>query len=323
MNSQFIAGASDVIECFVRELAALQNHLKEEKARAARAEAQADDEEEIGYSILWVTQTALDVTRQRLAKERAAKKVLQQEASEARSRYRVLAEGAAEKERMLEEVLAFLTMKPRPRFTLAQRVAHLQAALGELNEELRIARQDLYATRQENTKMQLELELQAQIVKAGDRDLGRELSQAHTHQKEQLSTARQQLRFALRQAAGARSIAAMTYERHNVAKRNRESAKQALKKERAAHEELKLTCRQLIDLVETLEGAAKAMESRHFHEGAECEYQKKYKRLKQRTQEREAKLAEFRAELSADVKAGRKRKANDMERQKSKRRITH
>ncbi|KAF8155204.1 hypothetical protein K438DRAFT_2026477 [Mycena galopus ATCC 62051] len=292
MKSEFLAGASNVLGCFIKELAVLQSQLKEEEVRAATEENAEgrQDEEEMGFSILWVTQTALEVTRQRLAKERTAKKALQREAKKAQQKYRVAADRAAQKERELEE-----------------RLAHLQTALDERNEQLQSLKQDLLVARDDTAQVQSELAalknrteeranddtnaeaVLMQILKAREEDpepVSKELSEARTQMElrdEQFNSMRKQFRFASRKAAASASTAAMTHARYSRAKREREAAKEELKDERARHEALKLTCREMKDLVEALEEAVKTRRSCHCHGKIECKFEKKYRKLKERT----------------------------------------
>ncbi|KAF7337306.1 hypothetical protein MSAN_02255800 [Mycena sanguinolenta] len=243
MNTEILGGASDIIECLMEELRILQKHLKEEKARVASAETARRNQEETGLSVLGVTKTALEITRQRLNNQRSANKVLERAAKETQSRFQALIEAAAKKELQLEED-----------------IKHMQGELNERNVELLSATQDLSAARQDNIKLQLLVEQKSRvsdganaIVEAKDRDLKRAaeaLSQAHAQmqlQKAQLNTMQKQLRRALREAAGARSIATMAKARHNAAKRSRKSAEQQLENERASHEE---NCRELNELVQ-------------------------------------------------------------------------
>ncbi|KAF7332829.1 hypothetical protein MVEN_02387700 [Mycena venus] len=307
-----LAGASDVIQCFLKELAILQANLKAEEVRAVEAETAKvrRDNEEVGLSVLWVTKTALEVTRKRLANEREAKKVLQLEVREAQNRYKALAERAASKEHEIEEKLA-----------------RLQAALDERTEELWITKQDLRAARQETAIVHLELakvkslsnehELKAAEATSAHHGLIRnlnvrdaelelvceELAQVHNQmvvRDEELNKTRKKLRLALRNASNARSIAVVTYARHKMARRDRKVAKRGAQNQ---------TCRELIGIVETLEAAAAtAMKmDGHSHVDGDCKYQKKYIRLKVRNSELEMSLAEMN-KVDADNLRSRKRK---------------
>ncbi|KAJ7693248.1 hypothetical protein B0H14DRAFT_3045594 [Mycena olivaceomarginata] len=330
MNADVLAGASDVIECFVKELAVLQGHIKAEETRLRAARAEADeatrDQEELGLSLMCVTKIALDMTRQRLAKERTAKK---REALEARERHRIYAERAAETERDLREKLA-----------------NLQAALDERNEELGIAKKDLHAARQDTLKARSELvELKSHsdncertadddttqlglnhTLKEKDGELEavlKEMVQAHAQmavRDEELERTRKQLRFAVRTAAGARSTAAISRARQKTARMNCKATKEELKNEQAAHEELKLTCRQLIDILEAPEEAVKAdkTKSPHSRDKTGCKYKTKYKMLKAKTRGLQTKSSD----LGATVEAGfRKRKVDGEMEQQNKQRI--
>ncbi|KAJ6448448.1 hypothetical protein C8R45DRAFT_1046292 [Mycena sanguinolenta] len=341
MNSQFLAGASDIIECFVRELRVLQRDLKAEEVRATSAEAAAKEDDEMGLSVLGMTQTALEITRQRLANQRSANKILERASKEAQAKIQALAEKAAEKELELKE-----------------KVQRIEAALNERNGELETAKQDLSIAHKDNAKLMLELVKQksrvkegvnevrcplckscvscpilgfAQIVEAKDKDFKRvskELLQARVQmelQKGQLSVNRRQLRHLSRQASGARSIAAMATARHNMARQMRQKAKQELQCEQAAHEELKETCRELIELVENFQlhevEGDDSRESRHSHEEVQCKYQRKYRKLKQRIREQQENSAELSANVG--VSAGKKRKSTETPDQpKNKRRTT-
>ncbi|KAF7332856.1 hypothetical protein MVEN_02390600 [Mycena venus] len=250
----------------------------------------------------------------RLAKEQKAKKVLQW-AREAHDRYEALAVQAASNEREFEE-----------------KFAKLQAALDGQTEELRIMEQDLRAARKETVIVQLELakvksvsgerELKAtedaNMHRARDAELENvceELEQAHIQKSvrdEELNKTRKKLRLALRDAASARSVAAFTDARHNMAKRDRKVVKQKLKTERAKRRELKKTCRELISIVETLAAAAVRAEKtdRHLHVDGSCKFQKKYMKLKARNSELEMDLAEM-DEADTDASRSRKRKQKD------------
>ncbi|KAJ6447371.1 hypothetical protein C8R45DRAFT_1043105 [Mycena sanguinolenta] len=331
MNSQFLAGASDIIECFVRELRVLQRDLKAEEVRATSAEAAAREDDEMGLSVLGITQTALEITRQRLANQRSANKVLEQASKEAQAKIQALAEKAAEKELELKE-----------------KVQSIEAALNERNGELETAKQDLSIAHKDNAKLMLELVKQKSRVKEGvnevrcplcksciveakDKDFKRvskELLQTRVQmelQKGQLSVNHRQLRHLSRQASGARSVAAMANARHKMARQMRQKAKQELQCEQAAHEELKDTCRELIELVENFQlhevEGDDSRESRHSHEEVQCKYQRKYRKLKQKIREQQENWAELSANVG--VSASKKRKSTETPDQtKNKRRTT-
>ncbi|KAJ7701617.1 hypothetical protein B0H14DRAFT_3032124, partial [Mycena olivaceomarginata] len=276
---------------------------------------------------VYVTTFWLDVTRQRLAQERTARK---REALEARERHRIDAERAAETERDLREKLA-----------------NLRAALDERNEEVAITKKYLHAARQDTLKAQSELaELKSRsdncertadddttqlglnhTLKGKDGELEsrlthdqvlKEMVQAHAQmavRDEELERTRKQLRSVVCTAAGARSIAAISRARQKMSRMNCRATKEELKKEQAAHEELKLTCRQLIDIIEAPEEAAKAdkTKSPHSHDETGCKYKTKYKRLKAETRGLQTKSSD----LGATVEPGsRKRKVDgEMEQQ--------
>ncbi|KAJ7788965.1 hypothetical protein B0H14DRAFT_2946494 [Mycena olivaceomarginata] len=329
MNADVLAGASDVIECFLKELAVLQGHIKAEETRLRAARAEADeatrDQEELGLSLMCVTKIALDVTRQRLAQERTARK---REALEARERHRIDAERAAETERDLREKLA-----------------NLRAALDERNEEVAITKKYLHAARQDTLKAQSlqqlglnhtlkekdgELEAVRSILRSRPCRPGlthdqvlKEMVQAHAQmavRDEELERTRKQLRSVVRTAAGARSIAAISRARQKTSRMNCRATKEEPKKEQVAHEELKLTCRQLIDIIEAPEEAAKAdkTKSPHSHDETGCKYKTKYKRLKAETRGLQTKSSD----LGATVETGsRKRKVDGEMEQQNKQRI--
>ncbi|KAJ7860171.1 hypothetical protein B0H13DRAFT_2672135 [Mycena leptocephala] len=371
MNASFFAGAGDVIECFVRELGILQASLKAEEVRAARDETEAE------VSILWVTKTALAVTRQRFALERAAKKSLQRDLTSAKTE-------------VCQEMVKFRALSDRSSVReaeLEQEIAKLRAALHERDEELLLVRRsfgiynlfltdykiknDLSKAHQDTMKVQAKLAKtklrldeqtrRTQVAKeecaaaavhleddknpAAGPDITRarletreaeikcvraELGQVHARiaaRDQELRLTSKRLRMAQRDAVGARSMMAMMRTRYATSKRSNIALKDKLKIEKASHEELKLTCRQLIVIVEAAEAGASAetVEHSHSHGTSECKYQKKYMKAKAKNGKLEMKLAALNAEHESPLGSGsKKRKMEDgMEPQKNPRRIRY
>ncbi|KAJ7853379.1 hypothetical protein B0H13DRAFT_2673663 [Mycena leptocephala] len=145
-----------------------------------------------------------------------------------------------------------------------------------------------------------------------------ELGQVHARiaaRDQELRLTSKRLRMAQRDAVGARSQA------------EQYSAQRQLKIEKASHEELKLTCRQLIVIVEAAEAGASAetVEHSHSHGTSECKYQKKYMKAKAKNGKLEMKLAALNAEHESPLGSeSKKRKMEDgMEPQKNPRRIRY
>ncbi|KAJ7351166.1 hypothetical protein DFH08DRAFT_96747 [Mycena albidolilacea] len=208
-------------------------------------------------------------------------------------------------------------------------------------EELGIMKENLHAARQDTLKARSELaELKSRsdnyermaddnttqlglnhTLKEKDEELEavlKEMVQAHAQmavRDEELERTRKQLRFAVRTAAGARSIAAISRARQKTARMNCKATKEELKREQAAHEELKLTWRQLIDIIEASEEAPKAdkTKSPHSHDETGCKYKTKYKMLKAETRGLQTKSPDLDATIEA---RSRKRKVDgEMEQQ--------
>ncbi|KAJ6448263.1 hypothetical protein C8R45DRAFT_948092 [Mycena sanguinolenta] len=309
MNSEFLAGASDIIACLMGELGVLQRNLTEEEARVASAENARRNTEELGLSVLGITKTALEITRQRLANQRSANKGLERVAKETQSRFQGLVEEAAKKEQELEE-----------------KVASVQVELQIIDVQ---ARQDVALLRKDNVKLKLVVEAKDEVLKR----VSEELSQAQAQsdpQKAQLSTvgpifslssdggeivsstdAKTTPSCFTRGFWGAFSkIATMANARHNAARRSRKWTEQQLQNERAAHEEVghhslamsvpddfaelsNTNCMKWDLMIVCFDGVAQR-ESRHSHEDILCKYERKYRKLKKKMQEQ--------AELDLDVR---------------------
>ncbi|KAJ6551873.1 hypothetical protein B0H19DRAFT_1159302 [Mycena capillaripes] len=304
MNADFLAGATDVIDCFVRELGFLQVHLKAEEARAAEIAEATRNEciSETGLSVLWVTKTALEVTRQRLAHERSAKKNLQRELATLKTSILQEQERHKAREAHLEE-----------------KVAQLQGNLEE-REEAFCIKNDLCTACQDSATAQSELiqmksrlaacdsmnmhlyRTHLQFEAAADEQLAHIYSRLAVRDRD-LNATRKQLVFLRHATAVVRSNAIMARARYKKVNKNRKAAMEKLRLEQAAHEELKFTCRQLIEIVETLEAVANMnkFENGQSHTASGCKYQKKHEKATAKNQALKTKLFE----LSADQEARR------------------
>ncbi|KAJ6553309.1 hypothetical protein B0H19DRAFT_1156163 [Mycena capillaripes] len=330
MNVDFLAGATDVIECFVRELGLLQVQLRAEETRAAEiAEAtRTEAATETGLSVLWVTKTALEVTRQRLAQERTAKKTLQHEISTLKMSIQKEQERHKAREAQLEEKVAQLKSNLEER----------EEALSVIKNDLRTAHQDSETAQSELSQMKTRLaacdstnlhlhHMRFQFEAAADEQRAHFYTRLAVRDRD-LNTTHKQLRLLRHAASAARSSAAIFRARLKTANRNHKTATGKLKLEQAAHEELKFTCRQLIEIVEALEAAAciNKIETRHWHATSECKYQKKYEKAKDKNQELKTKLVKLSAEQGSTGagKRSKKRKAEgELVQPDNKRRVRH
>ncbi|KAJ7681072.1 hypothetical protein DFH06DRAFT_1315803 [Mycena polygramma] len=326
MNSDFLAGATEVVECFARELSILQIQLKAEETRAAAAEAiePARNEAEGGFSLLWVTKTALEVTRQRLAQERMAKKSVQREMAALKIAMRKEEEKSKAREAALAQTAESLQVQ------LQERDSHIIM----IDDVLRIARDDKarIETELRDTKSRLaaceETNLHLHRTRlhlevAVDQQLARAYTQVAQRDME-LRTMRKELRVVKHAALSARSTTDLIRARYKMARRNHKATRQKLRGEQDAHEELKFTCRQLIDLVEGLEAAAAAdkLEKQHSHADFTCKYKARYKKTKAKNCELRMKLVEVdEAKENGNAVDSKKRKASGQMEQQKKRRV--
>ncbi|KAJ7681068.1 hypothetical protein DFH06DRAFT_1164950 [Mycena polygramma] len=155
---------------------------------------------------------------------------------------------------------------------------------------------------------------------AGDQQLARAYTQVAQRDME-LRTTRKELRVVKHAALSARSTTDLIRARYKMARRNHKAMRQKLRSEHAAHEELKFTCRQLIDLVEGLEAAAAADKEQRQSHADTCKFKAKYKKTKAQNRELRTKLVEVdEAKENGNAVDSKKRKASgEMEQQKKRR----
>ncbi|KAJ6476474.1 hypothetical protein C8R47DRAFT_1141540 [Mycena vitilis] len=341
MNSEFLAGATEVVECFARELSILQTQLKAEERRAAAELIEpVKNEAEGGFSLLWVTKTALEVRRQRLAQERMAKKSVQRELAALKIAMRQEQEKVKAREAASAQTAESLQVQ------LQERDLHIIM----IDDVLRIAQDDkarietelrdanLRFAACEETNLHLHC-TRTHLEVAGDQQLARAYTQVAQRNME-LRTTRKELRVMKHAAMGARSTTELIRARSKMARRNHKATRQKLRGEQDAHEELKFTCRQLIDLVEGLEAAAEAetvnwhrkldvanlqpqLEKQQSHVDSTCKYKARYKKTKALNRELRMKLVEVdeaKENENENGVASKKRKASgEIEQQKKRR----
>ncbi|KAJ7168927.1 hypothetical protein C8R46DRAFT_1092876 [Mycena filopes] len=323
MNPDFLAGAADVIDCFVHELGVLQGQLKEEGKRLSRSTEAAQDSEEDGnleLSVLAITKTALMVTRERLAKERDARKSLERELKALKEGVRGLRDGFKALAAQKDEMVATNT-------DLLQLIDERDSKLRELADAVCLARKDALEAQTERdaadsrlatvTKELSDLKTSAAAEKEQarkDADAAKlqaqeDLRSAQQDEQKRLSdrtnvllaqsstrlTARdQQLVVARKKLGLARSMTAKVRAQYQLLSGHHKSTKERLKAalvaERGEHEELKVTTRELIDLVEVLEAAVH--KNWHSHSAENCKYQAKYLTVKAEKKDLKRRLSE-------------------------------
>ncbi|KAJ7723926.1 hypothetical protein B0H16DRAFT_1786699 [Mycena metata] len=357
MNPDFLAGAVDVIDCFVRELGVLQTQLKEEETRIGREDNAAQEErEDLELSVLEITKTALVVTRERLAKERSTKKSLQREMVSIQAEAHMLREKLQTLSEGKDKVLA--------------RNAELQETIDERHGQIRAMENALSVARQDTVKAETELASANSRLAALKQELSElvcyfichehaspspknpqktsealgedrrknvqlksegkpeekervqcahaEEELAHTREElaqanaklnahdQQLAMMQKKLRMSQKDTAAANSTSAKIRSRCQVLNTHHKLAKQKSKAEYAAlqqeHEALKVTTRELIEIVEAHEAAAE--KNKDAHSAANCTYHAKYKKVKAENKELCLRLSESNSKMVSTIQGG-------------------
>ncbi|KAJ7036946.1 hypothetical protein C8F04DRAFT_1393938 [Mycena alexandri] len=127
-----------------------------------------------------------------------------------------------------------------------------------------------------------------------------------TANDQQLAVTRKKLRLAQKNAAAAHSMTAkirsrwqLLNTRHKLTRLKSKAEYAALREE---HETLKVTTRQLIDIVEGLEAAAEKNED--LHSAANCTYHAKYKKVKAENKALNLRLSETNLKTFSTTKVG-------------------
>ncbi|KAJ7111746.1 hypothetical protein C8R44DRAFT_798573 [Mycena epipterygia] len=240
---------------------------------------------------------------------------------------------AREQEREARQELGRINLQLIPlRVELNEREkAHVafEATLGEREKELRWAREQESQATQELARAHLEIIAIRATLEEREEEFG------HTHAElisayarvEEREDARNRLRLARQDAANSYSIASNLRIRSRIASRSQRVTRKRLRAKndtlQTAHEELQLTCRQLIDLVEGLQA------ERSNIDDVVHKLRKKYEKNKDEKRALKAKLARLEEEKENGLNMGgarpAKRKAEadlDQTGQKQKKRVS-